>query len=72
MYKDLDEVSPRDEWFPFKYIDAEANNKLDETKGRLTGNEIEKESKHHVESINHDPNWLNIINIEIDNFLINR
>ena len=33
---------------------------------------MEKETKHYVEYLNHDPNWLNIITIEIDKFLINR
>ena len=33
---------------------------------------MEKETKHYVEYLNHDPNWLKTITIEIDNFLINR
>ena len=33
---------------------------------------MEKETKHYVESLNHDHNWLKTITIEIDNFLINR
>ena len=32
---------------------------------------MEKETKHYVESLNHDPNWLKKISIEIDKFLIN-
>ena len=32
---------------------------------------MEKETKHHVESLNQNPNWLKTINIEIDKFLIN-
>ena len=32
---------------------------------------MERETKHYVESLNHDPNWLNTITIEIDKFLIN-
>ena len=31
---------------------------------------MEKETKHYVESLNHDPNWLKTITIEIDKFLI--
>ena len=31
---------------------------------------MEKENKHYVEYINNDPNWLKMINIEIDKFLI--
>ena len=31
---------------------------------------MEKETKHYVEYLNHDPNWLKTINIEIDKFLI--
>ena len=44
--------------------------KLDYTRGRLAGNEMEKETKHYMESINHNTNWLNTITIEIDKFLI--
>ena len=32
---------------------------------------MEKETKQYVESLNHDPNWLKTITIEIDEFLIN-
>ena len=32
---------------------------------------MEKETKHDVESLNHDPIWLKTIIIEIDKFLIN-
>ena len=33
---------------------------------------MEKDTKQYVESLNHDPNWLETITIEIDKFLINR
>ena len=72
LYKDLNEFSPSDDWLPYEYIDTEVKKKLDETKGRLAGNEMEKETKYYVEYINHDPNWLNTIIIEIDIFLIDR
>ena len=58
MFKYLNEVPPSDDWFPYEYIDAEVNNKLDKTKGQLAGNEMEKETKYYVESLNHDLNWL--------------
>ena len=70
LFKYLNEVPPSDDWFPYKYIDAEVNKKLDKTKGRLAGNETEKETKHYVEYLNHNPNWLNMITIEIDKLLI--
>ena len=35
VFKDLNAVPPSDDWFPYEYIDAEINNKLDKTKGRL-------------------------------------
>ena len=41
-------------------------------KGQLVGDEMEKETKHYVEYLNHDTNWLKTITIEIDKFLINR
>ena len=46
--------------------------KVDKTKGQLLGDGMEKKTKHYVGSLNHDPNWLNTITIEIDKFLINR
>ena len=72
MSKDLNEVSPSDYWFPYEYIDDEVKKKLDKTKGQLEGNEMEKETKHYVEYLNQNPNWLKKISIEIDKFLINR
>ena len=70
MYQYLNEVSPSDDWFPYEYIDAKVNNKLYKTKGQLVGNEIEKETKNYVESLNHDLNWWKTIISEIDKFLI--
>ena len=70
MFKDLNEVPPSDDWFPYEYIDSEFNKKLDKAKGRISGDEMENETKHYVESLNHDPNWLKTITIEIYNFLI--
>ena len=32
---------------------------------------MEKETKHYLESLNHNPNWLKKISIEIDKLLIN-
>ena len=70
VFKDLNEVPPSDDWFPYEYIDAEVNKKLDKTKGRLACDEMENETKHYMESLNRDPNWLKTITIEIDNLLI--
>ena len=72
MFKDLNEVPPSDNCYPYEYIDAEVENKLDINKGQLTGNEMEKETKNYVEYLNNDPNWSKRINTEIDKFLINR
>ena len=72
VFKDLNEVPPSDDWFPYEYIDVEVNNKSDKTKIQLTGYEMEKETKNYVEYLNHDPNWLKTINIAIDKFLIDR
>ena len=72
MLKDLNEFPQSDDWFPYQYIDAEAKKKLDKTKGQLADNEMEKETKHYVESINHDPNWLKAITIENEKLLIDR
>ena len=32
VFKDLNEVPTSDDWFPYEYIDAEVNKKLDKTK----------------------------------------
>ena len=71
MFKYLNEVPPSDYWFPYEYIDAEVKIKLDKNKGLLAGNEMENEAKHYVKALNHDPNWVKTITIEIDNSLIN-
>ena len=70
LFKDYNEVTLSDDFFPYEYIDAEVNKKLEKTKGRLVGDEMENETKHYVESLNHDPNWLNTITIGIDKLLI--
>ena len=71
VFKDLNEIPPSDDWFPYVLINSEANNKLDKTKGQLAGNEMEKETKYYVEYLHHNPNWLKTITIEIDKLLIN-
>ena len=65
MFKDLNEVPPLDDWLSYEYIDAEVNKKVDKTKGRLVGNNMEKDPKHYMEYLNHEPNWLKTITIEI-------
>ena len=70
FFKDLNDVPPSYDWFPYEYIDAEVNKKVDETKGQLADNEMDKETKHYVESLNQNHNWLKKITIEIDKFLI--
>ena len=72
VLKDLNEVPPSDYSFPYECIDAEAKKKVIKTKGQLARDEIEKETKHYMESLNHNPNWLKTISIEINNFLIDR
>ena len=59
--KYLSDFSPSDNWFPYEYIRAEVNNKLEKTKGIIAGDEMENETKHYVEFLNHDPNWLKTI-----------
>ena len=71
MFNDLNEFPPSDYWFPYEYIDAEVNNKLYKTKGQISGDEMGKETKHYMESLNHYPNWLKKFTIEIYKFLIN-
>ena len=72
MFKDLNEVQHSYDWFPYEYIDYEVNMKVDKTKGQIAGYEMENETKNNVEYLNHDPNWLQAITIDIDKFLIYR
>ena len=72
MLKDLNDAPPSDVWFPYEYIDSEFKKKVNKTKRQLAGIEMEKDTKHYVESINCDPNWLKTITIKIDKFLIDR
>ena len=72
VFKYLNEVTPSDDCFPYQYIDAEVKKKIDETKRQLAGNVMGKETKHYMESLKNDLNWLNKISIKIDKFLINR
>ena len=72
VFKYLNEVPPSDDWLPYEYINSEVKKKVDKTKGQLSGNEIEKENRHYVESLHHYPNWLKTITIEIDKFLVDR
>ena len=63
MFNNLNEVPQSDNWLPYEYIDAEVNNKLGKTKGRIAGDEMRNDTKHYVESLNHNHNWLNTITI---------
>ena len=42
VFKDLNEVPPSDDWFPYEYIDAGFNKKLDITKVQIPCDEMEK------------------------------
>ena len=72
VFKYLNEVPPSDYWFPYEYIDAEVKKKVNKTKRKLADNEMGRDDKHYVESLNHNPNWLKTITIEIYKFLIDR
>ena len=63
MFKDLNEVTPSDDWLPYEYIDSDINKKLDKAKGQLAEYNMDKETKHYVEYLNHGPNWLKKITI---------
>ena len=59
VFKDLNEVPPSDDWFPYEYIDAEVKKKTEKTKRQLAGKKMERETKQYVEYLYRDPNWLN-------------
>ena len=56
MLKYLNDFTPSDDWFPYEYINFEIRKKVEKTKGQLAGDEMEKETKHCVEYLNHYPN----------------
>ena len=58
VFKDFNEIPPSDDCFSYEYIDAKDKNKLDEYKGKLAGDAIEKNTKNNVGSLNHATNWL--------------
>ena len=70
VFKDLNEFPPSDDCLPYEYIDAEVKKKVYKAKGKIAGDEMEKGTKNYVESLNHVPNWLKTVTIEIDKFLI--
>ena len=70
VFKYLNEFLPSYDWLPYEYIDAEVKKKVDKTKGHIAGDEMEKETIHYVEYLNHYLNWLTTVTIEIDKFLI--
>ena len=72
MFKYLNDFPQSGDWFPYEYIDSEVKNKVDKTKGKIAGNEMEKETKYYVQYLNHDPNSLKTITIEVDKPLIDR
>ena len=72
VFKDLNEFPPSYDWSPYEYNNAEVRNKLNRTKGQIAGDEMEKETKHYAESLNHDTNLLMMITIGIDKLLIDR
>ena len=55
VLKYLNYVQPSCDCLTYEYIDADIKKTLNETKGQLVGNEMEKETKHYVESFNHNP-----------------
>ena len=67
----MDKVSPSDYWFLYEYIDSEFNKKLEKIKVKISGNEMEKETKYYVEYLTQDTNWSKKITIDIYKFLIN-
>ena len=46
VFKDLNDVPPSDDWFPYEYTDAEVKKKMEKIKGKLSSDEMEKENKH--------------------------
>ena len=50
-FKYLNDVPPWDDCLPYEYIDAEVEKRLKKNKGQLTGDEMEKETKHYLKSL---------------------
>ena len=72
VFINLHDAPTSENWFPNKYIEAEIKKKLGKTRGQLASDEMENEIKHYVESLNHDPQWVRIITIDINKLLVYR
>ena len=72
MFRNLHDVPTSDNWFPNKYIEADIKKKLDKTRGQLASDEMENDIRHHVESLNNDPQWVRRITNDINKLLVNR
>ena len=58
--------------FPNKYIEADIKKKLDKTREQIASDEMENEIRHYIESLNHNPQWVRIITIDINKLLVDR
>ena len=69
VFSNLHDVPTSENWFPNKYIEAEIKKKVDKTRGQLASDEMAYGIRHYVESLNHDPQWVLRITIDINKLL---
>ena len=72
MFRNLYDVPTSENWFPNKYIETEIKKKLDKTRGQIASDKTVNEIRHCVESLNHDPQWVRRITIDINKLLVER
>ena len=72
MFSNLHHVPTSKNWFPNKYTEVDIKKKLEKTREKLAGDEMENEIRHYVESLNHNPQWVRRITIDINKLLVDR
>ena len=72
VFSNLHHVPTSKNWFPNKYTEVDIKKKLEKTREKLAGDEMENEIRHYVESLNHNPQWVRRITIDINKLLVDR
>ena len=72
MFRDLENISTSETWFPNKYIEDEINKKVDKTRDQLACDEMANDIRQYVDCLKHDPSWVGRIDNDINKLLVNR
>ena len=72
MFRDLDVDPTSETWFTNKYIEDDIKKKVDKTRGQLASDEMEYEIRQYIDSLYHNPIWVQGITNDINRLLVNR